>query len=547
MRRGTSVLLLVSTSLVAAVSVLAVCGSPGSSPAPVAAPAKRPNVMLVVWDTVRADRMSLYGYTKPTTPRLEALAKESVVYERATSTGMWTLPGHTGMFTGLYETTHGATGRSKHTMKLDDSFETLAEKLGAEGYDTFAFSANIVAGPLANLLQGFTTAETTYPTAAAKKGRYMPAARQATMGKLIPADASTELSPAFAGNTTEKWDKALYKDAAPVAHRALMDWLAERPDEDRPFFAFLNLMEAHSPRIPSAAARAKVMSEEAQALALTTDASVFAENEYIVGKREYTPAQLEAMGGVYDAALVDLDDATGDLVDDLRAKQLLDDTLFILASDHGEALGEHRRLEHRFSVYDQLLHVPLLVRYPAKMTPARVSERVTTADVYATVLDVAGVRPSTPSFSTSLVGRTTFDKFVFAQMTDPFSSQLKSIREAYPGLSTAPWERTYCAVYEGATKLIYATDGGHQLYDVASDPAEAHDLFPTDKARAETLAGELSRWEHAMPVLGHAARPEATPAAPTSPGEAEMLEQLGYRDPGDDAVGPGRSRCTPDP
>jgi arylsulfatase A-like enzyme len=548
MRRGTSLLVLTLTSVVVAGSVLAVCGTPEPSPSPAPVPAaKRPNVVLVVWDTVRADRMSLYGYAKPTTPRLDALAKESVVYDRATSTGMWTLPGHAGMFTGLYETTHGATGRSKHTMKLDDAFETLAEKLGADGYDTFAFSANIVAGPLANLLQGFTTAETTYPTAAVKKGRYMQAARQATMRKLIPTDASTELSPAFAGNTAERWGKADFKDAAPVAHRALMDWLGERPGQDKPFFAFLNLMEAHSPRVPTIESRRKVMSDEAQALALTTDVSVFAENEYIVGKRDYTPAQLDAMGGVYDAALVDLDDATGDLVDDLRAKGLLDDTLLIVSSDHGEALGEHRRLEHRFSVYDQLLHVPLLVRYPAKMPPARVSDRVTTADVYATVLDAAGVAPSTPSFSTSLVGRTTYDRFVFAQMTDPFASQLKSIREAYPGLSTAAWERTYCAVYEGATKLIYATDGGHQMFDVGSDPAEANDLFPTDKERADALSAELTRWEHAMPVLGHATKPGAVPAAPTSPEDAEMLEGLGYQDPGEDAGGPGRSRCTPDP
>src|SRR6185436_16344117 len=98
-------------------------------------------------------------------------------------------------------------------------------------------------------------------------------------------------------------------------HRALTDWLGERPDPKKPFFAFLNLMEAHSPRIPSIEARRKVMTDEVQALALTTDVSVFAENEFIVGKREYTPEQIEAINGVYDAALVDLDDATGDLVD----------------------------------------------------------------------------------------------------------------------------------------------------------------------------------------------------------------------------------------
>jgi arylsulfatase A-like enzyme len=202
MRRGTFVVLLGIASLVAAGSVLTVCGTP-ETPTPTAAE-KRPNVVLVVWDTVRADRMSLYGYPKPTTPRMEALAKEAAVYDNATSTGMWTLPGHAGMFTGLYETTHGATPEWPW---LDGRFETLAEKLSAGGYDTFAFSANIVAGPLMNLLQGFETVHTTYPTRDGPPGRYMKAARQATRAKLLPEDASNELSPLFAGSRADEWGR----------------------------------------------------------------------------------------------------------------------------------------------------------------------------------------------------------------------------------------------------------------------------------------------------------------------------------------------------
>ncbi len=523
-----------------------VCGTEDGT-APPSGATKRPNVVLVVWDTVRADRMSLYGYGKPTTPRMEALARESVVYENATSTGMWTLPGHAGMFTGLYETTHGATPESAW---LDSRYETLAEKLGANGYDTFAFSANMVAGPMMNLLQGFETAHTTYPTKEGEgpPGRYVKAAKAATRARLLPDDASTELSPKFAGNAAQKWGKAVYKDAAPIAHEALVEWIGERPDPSRPFFAFLNLMEAHSPRLPSLEARRKVMADDVQATALRTDMSLFAETEWIVGKREYSADELAAIGGVYDATLVDLDAATGDLVDDLRGRGLLDDTLFVLVSDHGEALGEHRRLEHRFSMFEHLLHVPLLVRYPARLPAARVAERVSTADLYATVLDAAGVPPSTPSFSTSLLERKTYDRYVFAQMTDPFATHLNAVHENYPDLSLAPWVRTYCAAYEGMTKLLHASDGAHGLFDLSADPGELDNRHATDPARSAALVSALQAFEHGLPLYDPNARgPDDTPQMRTNE-EKAMLELLGYVTPGEDVkTDPLSPRCTPPP
>jgi len=545
MRRGTVVLLLGLTAFAVAGSLLAVCGTPDGT-APPSTATKPPNIVLVVWDTVRADRMSLYGYAKPTTPHLDALAKESVVYDNATSTGMWTLPGHAGMFTGLYETTHHATAEWPW---LDDRFETLAEKLSGGGYDTFAFSANIVAGPLMNLLQGFETVETTYPT----KGngpapRYMKAARQATHAKLLPEDASTEISPKFGGNVAEKWEKSIYKEAAPIAHQALIDWMGERTDPSRPFFAYLNLMEAHSPRVPSLDARRKVMDDALQAAALRTDMSLFAENEWIVGKREYSAEELAAISGVYDASIVDLDAATGALVDDLRARGVLDDALFVLVADHGEALGEHRRLEHRFGVFEQLLHVPLLVRYPERLAPGRIAERISTADLYATVLDAAGVAPSQPSFSTSLLDRKSYDRFIFAQMTDPFATQLNSIHEKYPDLVLEPWVRTYCAAYEGMTKLIHASNDEHALYELATDPGESDNRHATDADRSAQLLSALQTFENGLPVYDPNLRgPDDRPQMRTNE-EKAMLEALGYLASGEDVkTDPLSPRCTPPP
>ncbi len=568
MRTMLAAVLGLSLGGAAAVLGLAAC-SGGEAEQPVPAPVpvpeqaapepagkQGPNVLIVVWDTVRADRMSLYGHERATTPQLDEWAKEATVYEQATAPGMWTLPSHASMFTGLRGTTHGATASWRW---LDHRFETLAETLGGAGYQSIALSSNLIASPMTNLTQGFDVVRTTFPQSnpRAVPKAFTDAAKAATQSKVIAADASTEISPAFGGQQDDKWGKAVFKDSAPVMHQELMRFLDQRK-ESGPWFAYINMMEAHSPRIPSMSARKRLLSDEQLQLGLQTDASLFALNEYIVGKRDYTPAQLEAIAGVYDAAILDLDDATGALFADLEQRGVMDDTLVIVVADHGEALGEHQRFEHRWSVFEQLLHVPLVVRYPARFDARRVEERVSTADVYATVLDVAGVSPPAElQTSKSLAGRATYEPFVFTQMLDPFASQLASMRKAYPGLDSAPWERTYCAVYEGAHKLIHASDGEHMLFDVGSDPLEAKNLAAAEVATAERLTKALGEWEASLVTYDPTKRTRRDGAkgqkgqkakgGKMSPEECEQLKMLGYLSGDCDDVQPdlSRDRCGP--
>lgn len=477
----------------------------------------RPDILFVLWDTTRADHLSLYGHPAPTTPRLDAFAREAAVYERATSRAMWTLPSHSAMFTGLAASTHQA---EYHRFWLDGRHQTLAERLGASGYQTFAFSANPVVSSDTNLLQGFDVRESAYPSGkGAKRGRYSKAAKINSRRKLIPEDASTELSPAFKGNTDDKWGRSSYKDAAPVAHRAFEDFLAAR-DPNRPYFAYLNLMEAHSPRTPSLRSRHAVADAETVQASMTIDQSLFALNEYIVGKRDFTPAELKAIRAVYDASVRDLDEATGDLFDSLRAAGRLDHTVVIVVADHGEMLGEHRSFEHRYAVWDPLLHVPLLIRYPDRFPAGRVKERVSTADLFATVLDVAGLPVPDGVESRSLAGRTTFEPVVFAQMLDPFTSQLANIHEAYPQLSLEPWARTYCVAYEGAWQLIYGSDGDHHLFDLDSDPGQELDRLAADPERRERLIRALDAFERRLPPY------EPSLADPPTPAHERMFGRI---------------------
>jgi arylsulfatase A-like enzyme len=196
--------------------------------------------------------------------------------------------------------------------------------------------------------------------------------------------------------------------------------------------------------------------------------------------------------------------------------------------------------EHRYAMWDDLLHVPLVIRYP-RAFPAgkRVQERVTTADVFSTVIELAGLPAVEGVASTSLVGRTTFEPFVVAQMLDPFSFMMSRMHELYPEVDMKPYTRTYCAAWQGDWKLIYGSDDHHHLFDTATDPGELVDRYASETAKAGELEAGLAAWEGRLVVhdpelrdeqdrrmvLKHEARQSG--GAPEGP-DAEMLKQLGY-------------------
>ena len=296
------------------------------------------------------------------------------------------------------------------------------------------------------------------------------------------------------------------------------------------------MMEAHTPRIPSQASRDAVMDPQTQQLALVTDASLFAENAYIVGRKDYSPDELQAMRGVYDAALLDLDKATGQLFAELDRRGVLDDTVVILVSDHGESLGEHRMMEHRWTIHEPLLHVPLVVRYPDALAPGRHTLPVSTTDVFATVLDLVGTdTPQDVGITAQslrlLEGRGT----VHAQLLDPFEEQMGSLRRAFKDLDLSPWRRTYCAIREGSLKYVTASDGQHALYDLATDPGEDANRLPADPDTAARLHAALHAWEAKLRPYD-AANADAPSDEPVGEDERAQLVELGYIDEEDDGT-----------
>jgi arylsulfatase A-like enzyme len=502
-------------------------------PAALPSDTARPNLILIVWDTARADRMSLYGYSKPTTPQLDAFAREAVVFERAISPGNWTVPSHASIFTGLPVSAHGAVAPEKW---LTDEHETLAETLAAAGYDTYAFTANPHASEVTNLMQGFQTVEHSWD------GRWAPACRTNTASKLIPEDRSTEFSPARAPDDAARVGKRrIYKDCGDHMGAALLRWIDSRPDGSRPFFAFLNYMEAHVPRWPRLSSRERLTAPDRIRASLDMDASSFRQFLHMFGIERYAPRELQAIGDVFDATLLDLDIATKTLFDLLAERGLLDASVVILTSDHGENLGEHGQLDHKYNIYDTLIRVPLLVRYPHGRHAGRVDAPVSTRDIHATALALADL--DVPSASGSATPLPLHDRDLpvrpaFSEMIAPVPAALDRVSERFPEFDAEPWRRRMRSIERGAFKLITISDGEVELFDLSKDPTEEKNLSAADPTRAAELQRELDTWVTSFPHFDPTAHERLESPDALSPSVREQLRVLGYSEDPEQGSGP---------
>ncbi len=493
----------------------------GDPPAPTARPeppANARNVVIVLWDTVRADRMSLYGGPRPTTPRLDAWAASATVWDDAISPSFWTLPAHASLFTGAPVRAHGADA---HFPWLRDRHVTLADHLRDRGWSTWAFTTNSNVGAESNLDQGFERVERHSDDAWA--GRTLDVLAQ----HRVPTDASTPSSPAWPATADSPAQYARSsKDAGPVAAEALGRFLDGRSD-DRPFVAYVNYMEAHAPRLPSMDARRAVGLTDAEiAVGLATPAGFDELKAANRDERKYTAAEDAAMLGVYDAALWELDRATGDLLDALDRRGILDDTVVVVVSDHGEGFGDHGVYGHNWSVHDELVRVPLVVRAPG-LAAGRRAGPTSTADLFGAVAELAGA---------PIAGATTLAaprSPVVTELTAPHGLR-PGAPERSPDGRVIPQRRRFVAIYDGPWKLIRSSTGDRELYDRATDPGETRSLTAAEPARVAAMEAAMDAWIAANPEpadepLGAAERERRRAARAQRPDDAgEQLEALGY-------------------
>jgi arylsulfatase A-like enzyme len=414
-----------------------------------------PNVLLLIWDTVRADDLDLYGFALPTSPALDSLARRGVTFDRAIVTVPWTLPSHASIFTGRYRNELNVGWLTP----LGSRWPTLAGVLTRRGYQTAGFVANLIYTSYEfGLDRGFVHYEDYVVTPA----------QFALASSLVRLVSNNRLARHLAGN----WQIIGRKHADDV-NAELFAWLDGGRRKDRPFFVFLNEFDAHEPYYPPRPFDTRFGSGpryHGWGYDNTTNGAD------LLQRWRLTPREVAAERARYDGGIAYMDSRLGQLLAGLRRRGLLDNTIVIVAADHGEEFGHHGVHGHGHSLYLPAVSVPLVISWPRGMPSGRrVAEPVSLADLPATVTDLLDV-PQEPFPGRSL-----------ARFWDPATpghpgEQHIALSEMQGSAGADPvWYPAHSSSLTGIVdQEFHLIRGGRgvALFDIAHDPFEDHDLAP---------------------------------------------------------------------
>lgn len=413
-----------------AAALILVCGC-AERPAPAAPPRVATNVLIITIDTLRADRVGIYGATNVETPNLDRLAREGAWAPQSDVPVPLTRPSHVSLFTGRYPSEHGI--RDNLSAPLSADVPLLSGIFQQAGFATAAFVSSSVLDRQSGLARGFDV-------------------------------------------YSDRFDKGADQRTADVVTAEAIGWLKSPPKPK--FFAWIHLYDPHAP---------------------------------------YTPPEPYASryaGRPYDGEVAFCDEQVGRVVTALRETGALDNTLVIVTSDHGEALGEHGEDVHGYFVYEATLRVPLIVRGPGVSPGGRLESVARTIDLFPTVLDLMGVNANQASSGRSLGpalrGGKLSDEPAFAESLVPLLhygwSDLRSVRD-------------------GRWKYILAPRP--ELYDLGADPGELRNLAGEQDARARAMRSGLE-----TQLRKERSSPKSADTSGISPDALERLGALGYVNPG---------------
>jgi arylsulfatase A-like enzyme len=432
-------------------------------------PAKPPSVVLISVDTLRADALGAYG-GRIATPSFDRLAAQGVLFEHAFAPAPATAPSHATLFTGQEVQRHGVLRNGE---SLPETATTLAEVFRERGYQTAAFVSSFVLDPRFGWSQGFAHFDAALPEGGA------------TLGKQKPYPGAFWAAQRFEG----------FDRRATSTTSAAISWLAKTPE---PFFLFVHYFDPHAPYVPPS-----IFADRSAAVRFPLDGR---------SVNGVSPGQLERLVQQYHGEVLYVDDALAALLDAVE-RRTRDKALVVLTADHGEGLGQHRWLEHATNLYDEQIHVPLLVRWPGEVPAGRrIATPVGLLDVAPTVLALAGIESPAPRDGRSLAAAIRGDAalsplplFGIRRLVDESTGWGRGVRLS---VRTDRW------------KYIFSSEAPHELFDLEADPGEQQNVVGTQLERATELRDVLEK---------HVAElPRTHEAAPFSEDTRRALRALGY-------------------
>jgi arylsulfatase A-like enzyme len=422
------------------------------------------NVLLVILDAARAANVGAYGYARPTTPQLDRMASEGVLFENAFTPAVYTLGAMSSLWTSQYPDRHHS--EVSFSARLPRDRLTLAELLSAQGVFTAAFVANAVAGAGFGFDRGFTEFNEVFRTLGSR---------------------------------------------GDVFRKALPPWLAAH--RDRRLFAYVHFREPHFPYDPPPPFDTRFGPDGPIPRAARRDQAWF--REINQGRRPLSAEEREHLVRLYDGNLAFADQELGAIRAAFEKAGLWDRTVVIVAADHGEALFEHGWIGHNVQLFEESIHIPLIVRFPAGRGPAgkRVGALVDLLDLAPTIADLFGVLGHGGSRE-AFQGRS-----------------LLPVIAGAPGkpavLARTVWDRPRYALRDERFKFHYDTRSGQErLTGLAADPGETRDVAPDQPVRAAYYRQALHDW-----TLSLAGRPPASEQARLTREQCENLRTLGYLAP----------------
>ena len=461
-----------------------------------------PNIILISLDTLRADHLGCYGYDKETSPNIDRFAKESVLFERCIAPSSWTTPSHASLFTGLQLSQHEAGGLKG--WRLGDRFTTMAELAQDNGYLTAAFTEGLAVGGGFGFHQGF--------------DRYS----DGTLRHPLPPGTA----------------EIIFGDA--------QKWLTEY--RRFPFFLFVHTYELHAPYQPPPPFLERFI--------MGTETSIVPSLETLSDEKRREAVAL------YDGEIAYTDHVFGQFIEELRSSGILEQSVVILFSDHGEEFWEHDNITHGFTLYDEMLHVPLLIRLPGGEQPTgRIQRPVSLTDLFDTVLELLQLDPRNTEDSYSLIplleeGDSTSGygrSVVFGELLQKKNEYLllSAENESFKYISRTDFRLPESPVYELIKDenvpppavmeqgLLQYLDGdavsssdditvkaatSEALFDLTKDPGEMKNVASEKESEMGALRSSLLLLLNKFVEVGDASEF----IAPLTEDEREGLETLGY-------------------
>jgi arylsulfatase A-like enzyme len=470
--RNTDAILTAATALTALLAAAAATGCRSRAVAPV----ESPNVLLISIDSLRRDHVGTYGYRLPTTPTIDKLAAEGVQFGNAVSTTSWTLAAHAALLTGVHDSRHGAT---VPTAVLDESIPTLAEAFRAHGYRTVGFYAGPFLHPHFGLARGFE--------------EYVDCTSYGLEDTANPASPRVHAS-SHKDVTNPKIAESFARAAA--------------ASDGRPFFFFVHMWDVHYDLVPPSPYDRMFVSEASPP---DVDRDFRHDPHFLPGMDERAFRQVIAL---YDGEIRFTDDTIGALLEQLRGRRLLENTIVVVTSDHGEEFLDHGGKGHRNTLFEEVLAVPLVFWAPKLLHPGFVEDTTSLVDVAPTLARLARIG-ELPSVD----GKPLFDGR---------GSPVVDERIAVSELRASVRRPKLIAAQRYPHKVIRDVKSGiDSYYDLSADPRELAPRDGAGVAAAQPLLEALAHRYDAATETGAGAR---KPSRPLAPAMENRLKALGYLD-----------------